>query len=305
MQIIDTHHHLWAPETDPANIGYVWLKNIGAMKPFGDPTAIQRDYGVDEFCSESVEHELIGSVHVQCDGAIPDPVRESEWLESLQAEHGLPSVHVGFLDLTSGDAQQTLERYVKLPHFRGVRQILSRIDERPEISFVPEHYLRNPLWREQFGLLAEHELSFDLQLYPQQMAEAAEFLAQHADIPVVIDHAGSPDDQSEAGQVKWKQGLALLAELPHCQVKLSGFGMFNAAWDVESTLPLFADMAELFGAERMMWGSNFPVDKLMRPYDFGVRVLLDCAERVGLNQVAVAGIFCDNARAFYRLEKDL
>jgi predicted TIM-barrel fold metal-dependent hydrolase len=81
--------------------------------------------------------------------------------------------------------------------------------------------------------------------------------------------------------------------------------MFNTAWDVESTLPLFADMAELFGAERMMWGSNFPVDKLMRPYDFGVRVLLDCAERVGLNQVAVAGIFCDNARAFYRLEKDL
>jgi predicted TIM-barrel fold metal-dependent hydrolase len=65
MQIIDAHHHLWAPETDPANTGYVWLKNIGAMKPFGDPTPIQRDYLVNEFRSESVEHELIGSVHVQ------------------------------------------------------------------------------------------------------------------------------------------------------------------------------------------------------------------------------------------------
>lgn len=301
MKIVDAHHHLWAPATDPANIGYVWLKNIGAMKPFGDPTPIQRDYGVDEFRNESTKYELVGSVHVQCDGAIPDPVREAVWLESLQQDSGLPSTHVGFLDLTASDVQQTLERYLQLPGFRGVRQILSRIDDRPEISFAPQHYHLNPVWREQFGLLAEHGLSFDLQLYPQQMAGVAEFLAQHPDIPVVIDHAGSPYDQSKTGRLKWKQGLTLLAELPHCQIKLSGFGMFDPQWDVDSTLLLFADIIELFGTERVMWGSNFPVDKLMRSYDFGIQILLDCAERTGFADKDIERIFCDNAQTFYRL----
>ena len=129
MKIIDAHHHLWCPVKDTADIGYVWLKNIGAMKPFGDPTSIQRDYLVEEFQAESEKHELVGSVHVQADGGIPDPVKESEWLESLNEKTALPSVHVGFLDLAKPDAQQVLERYLPLKGFRGVRQILSRIDD--------------------------------------------------------------------------------------------------------------------------------------------------------------------------------
>ena len=183
MQIIDAHHHLWCPVNDTANIGYIWLKKVGAPKPFGDPTPIQRDYLLEEFRAESSQHEIISSVHVQADGAIPDPVRESIWLQELSDQHGLPGAHIGFVDLTSPDLQTTLERYQQLSGFRGVRQILSRIDERPDISFVPEHYLRSPIWREQFVLLAEHNLSFDLQLYPQQMHEAAEFLARHENIP--------------------------------------------------------------------------------------------------------------------------
>ena len=77
QKIIDAHHHLWAPQTPALDVGYVWLKDIGAPKPFGDPTPIQRDYLLDEFLSEATPDRLAGSVHLQCDPKIPDPVAET------------------------------------------------------------------------------------------------------------------------------------------------------------------------------------------------------------------------------------
>lgn len=303
MKIIDSHHHLWCPVNDTTGIDYVWLKNIGAMKPFGDPTPIQRDYLPSEFSAEPTRHEIVGSVHVQADGAIPDPVKESQWLEYINAVYGLPSVHVGFIDLTADDVEATLQRYFKLPGFRGVRQIISKLDNRQNLSFVGEHYLRNPLWRQQYRLLAKQHLSFDCQLYPEQMVEAASFFAQHPEIPVIVDHAGSPYDQSSNGLVTLKYGLKALAALPHCHIKLSGFGMFDPLWTAESIRPVFDIILESFGPNRILFGSNYPVDKLMRPYDFIVDELISCCERSKLSQDDQKKIFSGNARDVYRLER--
>jgi len=302
MQIIDAHHHLWSPEKDTADIGYVWLKNMGAMKPFGDPTAIQRDYLPKEFAAESKNHELIASVHLQADGAIPDPVKESQWLEYLSTtKPKLPSAHIGFVDLSAEDAEATLERYHALPGFRGVRQILSRLDDRPDLSFATEHFLRNPRWRQQYRLLAAQNLSFDLQLYPEQMMEAAAFFSQHPDIPVIIDHAGSPYDQSLKGLVSLKYGLQALANLPHCHIKLCGFGMFDPDWSADSINPVFEIILKTFGPKRMLFGSNYPVDKLMKSYDYIVDQLISCCNRHGLKDKTQERIFFSNARDFYRL----
>ena len=81
--IIDSHHHLWAPQTDPGNVGYVWLRDIGAPKPFGDPTPIQRDYLIEEFLAEAAPERLAGSVHLQCDPKIPDPVAETAFIQRI------------------------------------------------------------------------------------------------------------------------------------------------------------------------------------------------------------------------------
>ena len=303
MQIIDAHHHLWCPVNDKLGIDYVWLKNIGAIKPFGDPTAIQCDYLVEEFATESSRHEVIGSVHLQCDGAIPDPVKESQWIEAVKRDHNLPSVHVGFIDLTLDDVELQLERYFELPGFRGVRQILSRLEGRPELSFAAEHYLRNPTWRKQYPLLAKHHLTFDCQLYPEQMVEAAAFFSLHPDIPVIIDHAGSPHDQSPDGLVTLKYGLRVLAKLPHCHIKLCGFGMFDQAWTDESIDEIFKIILDEFGPERMLFGSNFPVDKLMRSYDFIIDSLISCCETNEVSDENQQKIFNGNARNFYRLAR--
>ena len=301
MKVLDAHHHLWDPVSNGSGIGYAWLRDIGAPKPFGDPTPIQRDYLPGEYLSESA-HAIVGSVHVQADGALPDPVRETAWLDRIADERGAPpgflGAIVGFVDLAAPDAARTMERHrAASPRLRGVRQIIARTEGLPAISFAPRELLDDSAWREGYGLLAGHGLAFDLQLHPAQMARAAEFVADHPGVPVVIDHAGSPHDRSERGLARWREGMARLAEIPHASAKISGLGMFDAGWTAGSMAPVIDGILELFGPERTMWGSNFPVDKLFGPFD---RALDAVAARVPEGDRDA--VFRGTAARFYRLD---
>jgi len=237
---------------------------------------------------------------VQCDGAIADPVAETAWVQSVFDKSGLAHAIVGLVDLSSADAKEAIAAQVIFPDFRGVRQILSRLDHDAALSFAPQHYLHDPAWRDGYALLAGHGLSFDLQLYPEQMMDAADFMSEHADIPVIVDHAGSPYDGSTAGRQLWLDGMARLAELPHVAVKLSGFGMFDDEWSRESVQPLVDHLLTCFGSERLLWGSNFPVDSLMATFDYGVRTIDSCLQ--GLSADERHAVLVDNARRLYRLD---
>ncbi len=300
MNILDSHHHIWIPEQTNPDIGYVWLRDIGSIKPFGDPTPIQRDYTWDEFSNESRQHQLTGSVFLQVDAALVDPVAETAWAQSAINLPENTFGTVGMVNLSSDKAYDVIQRHSQLSSFRGVRQIISFLDDNPSLCFAPEHWLRNPLWCDQFQLLKEFGLSFDLQLYPEQMLEAAEFLSQHPSVPVVIDHAGSPYDQSESGFALWREGLASLSQLDNVCIKLSGFGMFQSDWSAGSIQPMVYAIMELFGPKRTMFGSNFPVDKLMASYDDTVERVLTCIATA--DDSAVNDVFEQTARRFYRLQ---
>jgi len=297
MQLFDAHHHLW----DLGAVDYVWLKQLGVPKPFGDPTPIQKDYLPQHFLDDisSVEDlDFEGSAHIQVDGALADPVSETSWLSKL-SKSGIPSVIVGFLDLTKEDAEVILKNHLSFVEFRGVRQIIGFLEHRPDLSFTKEHLLRNSSWRENFALLDKYNLSFDLQLYPEQMKEAAEFLVGFPKVPIVIDHAGSPYDQTDHGLRLWREGLSALAKLPKIHIKLSGFGMYDSDWSSESSLLLFQTILELFGAHRIMWGSNFPVDSLMSPYSFCVKQMMNWISPLSKDEQGL--IASGTAKKFYRV----
>ena len=213
MKLLDSHHHLWNLQV----IDYIWLKQIGKPKPFGDPTPIQKDYVKKDFLSDVANTnkiKLAGSVHIQVDSALADPVSETSWLSKF-VPAGIPSAIVGYVDLTKEDAEDVLKRHLTYPKFRGVRQIIGMLEKRPDLSFTNENLLLNKCWQKNFALLEKHNLSFDLQLYPEQMNESAEFLSDFPGIPVVIDHAGCPYDQSDSGLRIWKRSLNSLAALPN------------------------------------------------------------------------------------------
>jgi predicted TIM-barrel fold metal-dependent hydrolase len=90
------------------------------------------------------------------------------------------------------------------------------------------------------------------------MNESAEFLSDFPGIPVVIDHAGCPYDQSGSGLRIWKRSLNSLTALPNLHIKLSGFGMYDKNCSSESTQIIFDTILENFNPNRIMWVSNFP-----------------------------------------------
>jgi len=302
MNVLDAHHHIWIPEQYSPDLGYGWLRDVGSLKPFGDPTAIQRDYTWGEYVREPNRHTIDASVYVQVDGAIADPVAETQWVQSTIERPASQFRIVGLVNLAEDNAQAHIEGQCAFESFKGVRQIISYLDEQPQLCFAAEHLLRNSTWTDQFALLADHDLSFDLQLYPEQMAEAAEFFARYPKVPIVIDHAGSPYDQTVDGLARWKAGLGVLSQLDNVSIKLSGFGMFDRQWTSASIQQMIDNMLLLFGPERMMFGSNFPVDKLMADFDSTVDRVLACIEPAG--EAAVTSVFGQTACRFYRFDSE-
>lgn len=297
FKIIDAHHHLWAPESDPGHVGYVWLKDIGAPKPFGDPTPIQRDYLLAEFLQEPNPRKLAGSVHVQCDPNVPDPVAETAFIQGLSQASDHPMMIVAFADLCRADFAQTLARHQAFANLRGIRQIISHLPDRPEISFAKTELLQDAAWRANYVRLADAGLSFDLQLYPEQMSQAAAFLAQHPNVPVVIDHMGSPYETSAEGLALWQQGMKTLAALPHVHAKLGGTAMYLGNDLGDRARHLVQQTLKLFGPERVMFASNFPVDSLHLRYENLLSFVLGV---LGPDQNLIDQVMHTTAHRFYR-----
>lgn len=264
---IDAHHHVWAPDSR-ADIGYGWLRDIGAAKPFGDPTPIQRDYLMEEFLAEAPMRPN-ASVHVQTDGTLPDPVAETRFVQAEADRTGHDVKIVALVDLRDEDLAGTLARHGESFDFCGVRQIVARLDHRPEPSFAPMDFLTNSQWVTGLKRLEDNELSFDLQMYPEQAEDALEAFSATPALRVIIDHALCPYDPTDEGFERWSKAVAMMARRPNTYMKLSGWGMYWADWAAHGSdiIGRYIDviLAE-FGASRVMWGSNYPVEKLATPY---------------------------------------
>lgn len=305
---IDAHHHVWAPQSR-ADIGYGWLRDIGAMKPFGDPTPIQRDYLMEEFLAEAPLRPR-ASVHVQTDGALPDPVAETRFVQAEADRVGHDVAIIGLADLSSPELGALLERHGAYAGFKGVRQIVARLDHRPDLSFAPKDYLSDPAWCEGLKRLEDAGLTFDLQLYPEQAEAAMEALSATPALTVIIDHALCPYDPNDPvppnadpdilRYQRWSLAVGLMAQRPNTYIKLSGWGMYAADWAEDGhglVAQYIHEIAGYFGVNRMMWGSNYPVEKLASDYEAAIRKTAD-----GLSDHAKKCIFYQSASEAYGLK---
>lgn len=258
--MVDAHHHLW----DLSAVCYPWLMAKGEPRFFGDPTAIQRDYLVDEFREAASASGFAASVHIQVGAA--EPLAEARWVQAIaDANPGWPAAQVAFCDLSDPDPEARLAELTRLSTVRGIRQIVGRSQDEDEKSGVNQ-LLANPDFKRGLQLASSMGLSFDLQLTPQLMRPAAELLAGVPDLKVALCHAGSPSDHSRRAMADWESGLARLAELPQIVCKLSGLGMFFHGWNSDEFRPVVEVCLACFGPGRCMFGSNFPVDSLQASY---------------------------------------
>ena len=256
---IDAHHHLW----DLKKVHYPWLME-DAVRFFGDPKPIPRNYLLAEFSADARSQGFEASVHIQV-GA-EDGFKEAEWVDMVvRYSKTWPMVQVVFCDLTAPDVITQLDRFKELDSVVGVRQIVGRAPEE-DARTGTNALLNNPDFVKGLHAAAERGFSFDLQLVPELMPRMAEIVAQIPNLKVVLCHAGSPYDHSTKGLDNWAAQLRYLSELPNVWCKLSGLGMFDHDWTVAKIKPIVNQVLAQFGIERVMFGSNFPVDSLSSDY---------------------------------------
>ena len=192
-----------------------------------------------------------------------DEIRETAWLQSLAP---CPQAIVAATDLRAPDLAQQLEAHADHSRLRGVRQIIGRhADE--DSRHGSDALLEDPAFLSGLRALQARNLSFDLQMIPPQMTRVLAALRAAPDLKIALCHAGSPWDQSASGLANWRKGLQSLAQLPNVCCKLSGLGMFNPNWQEADLRPIILDVIEILGPGRVMFGSNFPVDKLYTSYE--------------------------------------
>lgn len=291
---IDAHHHLW----DLGAIHYPWLMERGTVRFFGDPTPIRRDYSVAEFRADASAQGIGASVHIQVGAA--DGLAEARWVQAVaDATPGWPAAQVAFCDLAGADRGAVLDALQALPSLRGVRQIIGRAPGE-DAATGSTALLESAAFAAGLRDLAARGLSFDLQLVPSLMAAAAALLARLPALPVALCHAGSPHDRSPGGIAHWRHQLAMLAALPNSVCKISGLGMFEPGWTVDTVRPIVDGCLDLFGPDRCLFGSNFPVDSLSCSYaDLYARHATLLAPLSATERAAVLG---GTARRFYRLD---
>ncbi|MDP6706677.1 MAG: amidohydrolase family protein [Alphaproteobacteria bacterium] len=318
LPICDPHHHLWAGRTEFIASDYL-LDDILEDVNSG--------------------HNIVSTIFIECgesfrtDGPEPlRPVGETEFVDAIatasaSGRYGdcrIAAGIVGTADLKLGDAvAEVLDAQLAAApeRFRGIR-LGGTWHESPD---VPNHRTEPPQglyglsgFREGFRHLAPRGLSFEGWCYHTQIPELSELARAFPDTTIVLDHFGGPigvgpyAGKGDEVYADWRQAIGPLAECPNVVAKLGGIAMEvnGFAWHeaprppgsealMEATRRYYEDTIELFGADRCMFESNFPVDKLSCSYN----VLWNSFKRLttGYSAEEKAKLFHDTAARVYRL----
>lgn len=294
--IVDPHHHLW----DLERFSYPWLSARPlAASVAGDVAPIAKSYLLDDYLADTAKQKVVKSVHVDAGFDPAQPVEETRWLQSIADQRGFPHGIVARAELHRPDVETTLASHCRFPNVRGIRHIVNWHPDPAKTYVTKPDFLTDPAWLRGFAQLKRYNLSFDLQLYPSQMADAAALAAAHGDTTIILNHAGMPVDRDPEALSLWRAGMRALGAQPNVWVKISGLGMVDWRWTEQSIRPFVLETIEIFGPDRCMFASNFPVDKLYSSFD----ALYDAFKSI-VSDFSVGErrkLFSDTALAVYRI----
>jgi L-fuconolactonase len=279
LELIDTHVHFW----DTNFLRYDWLANEPRINhPFlpGDVPA------------QGLEWWLDGLVMVQAECAHDQAQQEVDWVAGLAAAHPVIKGMVAFAPLDQGEgARDHVAWLSRQPLVKGVRRLIQ--EEPVGFSTRPE-FVRG------VGLLADYGLSFDLCIRHHHLPEVIALVRQCPAVHFVLDHIGKPNIKDHVLE-PWQSQISELASLPNVQCKLSGLvtEADRERWQPADLRPYINHVLSAFGPQRVMFGSDWPVQTLAARYAQWVMVLRDATATLPADDKR--RLFSENARAFYRL----
>ena len=299
IKIVDAHHHLW--DLNNKDTKYSWLMVTEGEAFFGDYAAIRKNYLLEDYIEDTKNQNIIKSVHVQAEHDDDKPVNETAWLQNLADTHSskLPNAIVAFADFSKNNVSEILDAHQEYKNTRGIRQILSYNEDEPKYSHATEDFMKNSTWVENFKYIRNRNLSFDIQIYKHQMEDAVNLANKYNDVLFILNHTGEPCHQSKEYIESWEQNMKKLAKCENVVAKISGLGMFDPNWTIDSTRIFVEKTIQIFGIERCMFASNFPVDKIFNSFDTYWNSFKEITKNYSENDKNL--LFSSNAEKYYRI----
>ena len=248
---IDSHHHLWDLAISPRP----WL--AGEML-----AGISRTFSMKDFYAERASAQIDQSILVQ---TISEYDEMKEFF-AVAAEHESVVGVVAWIDMSSTDCLQQLEKYLDLPGADRLVGIRDGAQGRADAQWLAGDQIAVNARK-----LAENDLAFDLLVDPSNLAASTQLVSRCPDTTFVLDHIGKPNiakgDQGELAA--WSHSINELAKNKNVSCKISGM-VTEAdwkAWEEKDFKRYFDVVLNAFGADRIMYGSDWPVCKLAATYE--------------------------------------
>ncbi|MDZ7907209.1 MAG: amidohydrolase family protein [Gemmobacter sp.] len=293
--VFDAHQHFW----DPQENYHPWLSDE-PMIPFryGDYGPIRRRFLPPDYLAAAHPIKVVGSVYVETEWNPADPIGETRYIHQIAARHGFPNAVVAQAWLNHPEAASLIAQQAAFPLVRSVRHKPAAAPSLAEVRRGRTGGMDDPRWRDGFAQLHRHGLMFDLQTPWWELDAAADLAADFPATTIVLNHAGLPADRSPEGLEGWRRHMARLARHPNVAVKISGIGLPGRPWLLADNGPVIRDAIAIFGWQRCMFASNFPVDSLVG--SFATIFNGFHAATQGLPDVARRALFHDTAVGIYR-----
>jgi predicted TIM-barrel fold metal-dependent hydrolase len=253
LAFVDTHFHLH--DLKHGELRYGWLEPdaVHGFLPDTDPLKSQH-YFIKDYIAEIRFANVPKAVHVQAAVNTPDPVAETEWLQAFADETGYPHGIIAECHLARPDAASVLDRHLKFKNVRGIR------------NFGDGRYLMDAAWRRGFAELAPRNLVSCIDTRVELAGDILDLARSYPETRICIDHCAIPMGRDEASFRAWRSAIDVMAKSQNVTMKISGLGMGDPLWTVASIRPYVLGSIEAFGTDRVVFGTNWPVDRMFSSY---------------------------------------
>ncbi len=286
IPFIDTHFHLH--DMTRPELRYFWLEPGWIHPMLGPIPSIQSQaYRIEDYIAEIRFANVPKAIHVQAALGTPDPVDETIWLQAFADKTGYPHGIVAECHLAKPDAESVLARHARYKNVRGIR------------DFGEGDYLMDPAWRAGFKLLAKYRLVSCIDTRVERLGRLLDLAKTYPDVLICVDHCALPERRDPDYQKAWRKGIGELARAPNVWMKISGLGMGDNRWTLDSIRPYVLGSIEAFSPQRVVFGTNWPVDRMYSSYTD----VIDAYATIigGFTDAEQRAMFAGNAERLFRI----
>ena len=276
--LIDSHHHLWKYSTDQ----YGWISD--QMLP------LKADFLLPELQQTAAESSIDGFVSVQARQSL----QETDDLLAMAETEPLIAGVVGWVPLAAPEIGQTLERLGDQKFLKGVRHVVQ--DEEDDRFILGTDFNRG------VSQLETHNLVYDVLIFAKQLPASIEFVDQHPNLQMVLDHIAKPTITADAFDNAWEMNFRELAKRGNISCKFSGVvtEVRGETWSIDQIQRYWDVALEAFTPDRLMFGSDWPVCLLKTGHTQWLETVQQLASDLSVTERSK--IFSTNAIRDYNLD---